>query len=128
MASMNHGKPAYKKEAQANGLVVMIYFWDERDGPASSGWWIGPQIGGNMVWGHHPNRASATPPTGGWQAPHSAPADPSMSLVPLGDGAAPQAAAGQQQQQQQQQQGQAAQKAQWEAKMNQHRAAQQQTQ
>merc|ERR1719162_1908617 len=87
MASMNHGKPAYKKEAQANGLVVMIYFWDERDGAASSGWWIGPQIGGNMVWGHHPNRTSATPPLGGWQAPHSAPADPSMVINILGAGA-----------------------------------------
>eukprot|EP00446_Apocalathium_sp_SHHI-4_P081127 CAMPEP_0177500406 /NCGR_PEP_ID=MMETSP0369-20130122/36656_1 /TAXON_ID=447022 ORGANISM="Scrippsiella hangoei-like, Strain SHHI-4" /NCGR_SAMPLE_ID=MMETSP0369 /ASSEMBLY_ACC=CAM_ASM_000364 /LENGTH=116 /DNA_ID=CAMNT_0018977807 /DNA_START=6 /DNA_END=353 /DNA_ORIENTATION=+ len=43
MTQMNHGKPAYTKAAQgSNGFAVMIYFWDERDGAAASGWWIGP--------------------------------------------------------------------------------------
>lgn len=95
MASMNHGKPAYKKETANNGLVANIYFWDERDGPASSGWWIGPQVGGNMVWGHHPNRSSATPPTSGWQAPHSAPPDLTMVVSPKGEQSAVAAGKGQ---------------------------------
>jgi len=80
MVSMNHGKPAYKKEATGQGVAVMIYFWDERDGIASAGWWIGPEIGGNMVWGHHSSRSSSTPPTSGWNAPHSSPVDPTMTL------------------------------------------------
>lgn len=84
LSQMNHGKPAYKKEGGGQGLVVMIYFWDERDGAANSGWWIGPQIGGNMVWGHHPNRTSGTPPTSGWQAPHSCPADNTLVVAPKG--------------------------------------------
>mmetsp|Transcript_39347 Transcript_39347/g.83859 ORF Transcript_39347/g.83859 Transcript_39347/m.83859 type:complete len:928 (-) Transcript_39347:89-2872(-) len=78
----NHGKPSFRKDPiGADGLTVIIYFWDERDGAAASGWWIGPSIGGNMVWGHHPNRSSATPPCGGWQAPHSSPVDPTMVLT-----------------------------------------------
>lgn len=83
IAGSNHGKPSYKKDVVANGLQVMMYFWDERDGAASSGWWIGPQVGGNMVWGHHPNRTTGTPPTSGWQAPHSAAADPAMTVSPI---------------------------------------------
>jgi len=128
LAGSNHGKPAYKKENAANGLVVMIYFWDERDGASSSGWWIGPQIGGNMVWGHHPNRASATPPTSGWQAPHSAPADPSIVVTIGGAGAAGQAGtpqSAQQQMMQQQQQQQQQQQASW---MQQQQQAPQQAQ
>jgi len=111
ISGSNHGKPSYKKDAASNSLQVMMYFWDERDGAASSGWWIGPQVGGNMVWGHHPNRTTGTPPTSGWQAPHSAPADPAMTVTAIT--AAPangqqqwRQQQGQQQQQWNQQQGQ----------------------
>jgi len=88
LSHMHHGKPAYKKEAvpQDDLPTVMIYFWDERDGLDCSGWWIGPQIGDRMVWGLHLNRASATPPTTGWQAPHNEAADPSIALAPVGPG------------------------------------------
>jgi len=88
ISGSNHGKPAYKREGAAGGLQVMLYFWDERDGAASSGWWIGPKVGGNMVWGHHPNRTSGTPPNSGWQAPHSAPADPAMVVSAIATQAA----------------------------------------
>lgn len=81
LAGSNHGKPAYKKDTTANGVAVLVYYWDERDGASGAGWWIGPQVGGNMVWGHHPDRTSATPPLSGWQAPHSTPADPSIVVT-----------------------------------------------
>lgn len=48
--SENHAKPVYKKDSQVNGLDVMIYFWDERDGASQAGWWFGPEVGGNEVW------------------------------------------------------------------------------
>ena len=29
---------------QVNGLDVMLYFWDDRDGPDFCGWWFGPKV------------------------------------------------------------------------------------
>merc|ERR1719305_457835 len=40
LAGENHGKPCYKKDTQVNGLDVMTYFWDERDGVGFCGWWL----------------------------------------------------------------------------------------
>ena len=37
-------------------VTVLIYFWDDRDGPTFSGWWIGPKVGGDQVWSHADNR------------------------------------------------------------------------
>eukprot|EP00913_Durusdinium_trenchii_P019400 g18238.t1 len=34
---------------KSKGLDVLIYFWDERDGPELCGWWIGPKVGGDQV-------------------------------------------------------------------------------
>ena len=28
-----------------------LYYWDDRDGVAFSGWWFGPKIGGDQAWG-----------------------------------------------------------------------------
>ena len=28
---------------KVNGLDVMLYFWDDRDGPDFCGWWFGPK-------------------------------------------------------------------------------------
>ena len=28
---------------EVNGLDVMLYYWDERDGPDFCGWWFGPK-------------------------------------------------------------------------------------
>merc|ERR1719226_429523 len=74
LASQNHGKPAYKKDSQVNGLDVMLYFWDERDGKAFSGWWFGPKIGGDQVWAYHPSNVM-TPPKTGWKVPYHGPVD-----------------------------------------------------
>ncbi|CAK0883943.1 unnamed protein product [Prorocentrum cordatum] len=92
MASPNHGKPTYKKDTQVNGLDVMLYFWDERDGKAFSGWWFGPKVGGDQVWAYHP-RNIATPPKSGWKVPYDGPVDPTLAIA----GGAGQAQQGQQQ-------------------------------
>lgn len=63
----NHGKPTYKKD-RGNGLDVMIYYWDERDGPTFAGWWFGPKVGDNHVWAYHPGR-EALPPADSWKVP-----------------------------------------------------------
>ncbi|CAE7194909.1 unnamed protein product, partial [Symbiodinium necroappetens] len=84
----NHGKPTYKKEDlefgdhQVNGLDVMLYYWDERDGPNFCGWWFGPKVGGDQVWAYHPSRQSLTPPTKGWKVPYDGPVDDSFSICP----------------------------------------------
>ena len=35
---------------------MLIYYWDERDGPNFTGWWFGPKVGGDQVWSHAENR------------------------------------------------------------------------
>jgi len=105
----NHGKPAYKKDSQVNGLDVMLYFWDERDGPNFCGWWFGPKIGGDQVWAYHPSRTQ-TPSKTGWKVPYDGPVDTTFlisSAQGMGGAAAQRPAAGMygQQQPQQQQQG-----------------------
>eukprot|EP00406_Dinophysis_acuminata_P081249 CAMPEP_0179256816 /NCGR_PEP_ID=MMETSP0797-20121207/24463_1 /TAXON_ID=47934 /ORGANISM="Dinophysis acuminata, Strain DAEP01" /LENGTH=166 /DNA_ID=CAMNT_0020964765 /DNA_START=1 /DNA_END=498 /DNA_ORIENTATION=- len=94
--SENHGRPVYKKTEQVNGLDILMYFWDERDGPNFCGWWFGPKVGGDHVWAYNPDRA-ATPPAGQWKVPYDGPVDSTLAVTPT-------RAPGQQQQQQQQQQ------------------------
>mmetsp|Transcript_80861 Transcript_80861/g.193928 ORF Transcript_80861/g.193928 Transcript_80861/m.193928 type:complete len:935 (+) Transcript_80861:94-2898(+) len=78
----NHNKPAYRKEQKVSGLDVMLYYWDERDGPNFCGWWFGPKVGGDQVWAYHPSRQSLTPPTKGWKVPYDGPVDDSFSICP----------------------------------------------
>jgi hypothetical protein len=68
----NHGKHVYMKDTHTNGLDVMIYFWDKRDGAAVSGWWIGPKIGGDQVWAYHASKTASSPPKTGWKVAYSA--------------------------------------------------------
>lgn len=75
----NHGRPTFKKTTPVNGLDVMLYFWDERDGIAFCGWWFGPAVGGDQVWAFHPNRDNV-PPASGWRVPFNGPSDPTMKL------------------------------------------------
>merc|ERR1712151_592133 len=84
----NHGKPTYKKTAQANGEDVLIYFWDARDGEAFSGWWFGPKVGGDQVWAYHANKTSMVPPPTGWRVPFNGDIDSSMQLKSTPAGAA----------------------------------------
>merc|ERR1719247_2771347 len=104
----NHGKPTYKKDGQVNGLDVMSYYWDERDGPGFCGWWFGPKVGGDQVWAYHTDKMAGMPPQNGWKVPYDGPVDPTfvISYKPKGG-------AGAQQQQYQQQQQQYQQYQQW---------------
>lgn len=79
--SDNHGKPVYKKNGQVNGLDVMLYFWDDRDGPDFCGWWFGPKVGGDQVWAYHSEKAP-TPPLSGWKVPYDGPVDNTFILQP----------------------------------------------
>ena len=88
-AGDNHGKLVYKKDTQVNGLDVMIYFWDQRDGVAFCGWWFGPKVGGDQVWAYHPSQTSATPPKAGWKVPYDGPVDASFVITVRGQAPAP---------------------------------------
>lgn len=80
----NHGRPTYRKDQQVNGLDVMLYYWDERDGPNFAGWWFGPKVGGDQVWAYHSSRTAMTPPLHGWKVPYDGPVDDSFVIGPAG--------------------------------------------
>merc|ERR1719236_399894 len=86
LAAENHGKPVYKKDQQVNGLDVLIYFWDDRDGPNFGGWWFGPKVGGDQVWAYNQEKSSMTPPPQGWKVPYDGPVDPTFQVVMAGQG------------------------------------------
>merc|ERR1712039_1039057 len=101
----NHGRKVYRKIPEGNtALDVLIYFWDERDGPNFCGWWFGPKVGGDQVWAYSSDKGM-TPPLSQWRVPYDGPVDPSIVLTmePHGGGAAPQPPQQQQQPQQHQQ-------------------------
>merc|ERR1712151_978604 len=79
----NHSKCAYRRNTQVNGMDVMVYFWDQRDGPSFCGWWIGPKIGGDQAWAYNPDIVAQTPPTSGWKIPYNGPVDQTMLLSPV---------------------------------------------
>eukprot|EP00913_Durusdinium_trenchii_P001143 g1051.t1 len=66
---------------KVNGLDVMLYFWDDRDGPDFCGWWFGPKVGGDQVWAYHPEKAP-TPPLSGWKVPYDGDVDNTFILQP----------------------------------------------
>jgi len=78
----NHGRPLFQRVGWAPGAPtgVLIYYWDDRDGQSMSGWWFGPEIGGDQVWAFNGNRASPTPPAVGWRVPWDGPVDARMRL------------------------------------------------
>jgi len=61
-------------------VSVLIYFWDERDGPNFSGWWFGPKVGGDQVWAYNGEKASPTPPPANWKVPWDGPVDASLRI------------------------------------------------
>mmetsp|Transcript_29857 Transcript_29857/g.68813 ORF Transcript_29857/g.68813 Transcript_29857/m.68813 type:complete len:493 (-) Transcript_29857:20-1498(-) len=81
-AAQNHGRPTYKKEVKSNGLDVMLYFWDDRDGEDFCGWWFGPKVGGDQVWAYHMERRVEAPPQTGWQVPYDGPVEEAMKVMP----------------------------------------------
>jgi len=76
----NHGKPVYKKDIAGGTVSVLIYFWDERDGPSFSGWWFGPKVGGDQVWAYNDKTDSHLPPQTEWKVPWDGEIDPSFKL------------------------------------------------
>lgn len=70
-------------------LDVLIYFWDDRDGPAFCGWWFGPKVGGDQVWAYCPDK-SMTPPASQWKIPYDGPVDHTFTVGPAPGGHQPQ--------------------------------------
>ena len=51
---------------------LWLYWWDERDGPEWSGWWMTPDYVGNNEFILHEHSAATTPadaPVGSWRSP-----------------------------------------------------------
>jgi len=66
----NHGRKFFKK-TQIPGdedINVYLYFWDDRDGEAFTGWWFGNEVGGDQVWSRS-KLATQKPPKSGWTIP-----------------------------------------------------------
>jgi len=81
----NHGRPVFRKSL-GQGESVAIYYWDEKDGADCDGWWIGAEVGGDMVFAFNINQASMLPPRSGWRFPLRGPVDHSLRIVPGPDG------------------------------------------
>lgn len=78
----NHGKRTFLKE-DADGSSLWLYFWDNRDGPDFSGWWIGDKVGGATVYARA-KEFGAAPPVKGWRVPHDANVDDDLTMVMRG--------------------------------------------
>jgi len=76
----NHGRMVYRN-TQQNGLKVILFYWDSRDGKELSGWWFGDKLGGGQVWAHIPED-SAHPPQKGWHCPVDGPVQEHVVCVP----------------------------------------------
>eukprot|EP00927_Polykrikos_kofoidii_P038438 TRINITY_DN32789_c0_g1_i1.p1 TRINITY_DN32789_c0_g1~~TRINITY_DN32789_c0_g1_i1.p1 ORF type:complete len:2073 (-),score=458.55 TRINITY_DN32789_c0_g1_i1:280-6498(-) len=77
---MNHNKVVWRRDRRVGGVSILIYFWDDRDGPDLCGWWFGPSVGADQVWAYHPSRASRTPPAADWNVPHDGDIDPEFRV------------------------------------------------
>lgn len=62
-------------------MDILLYYWDDRDGQAYSGWWFGRQLGGQQVWGHC-NSHAQTPPADNWKIPWDGPVEESLRVQP----------------------------------------------
>ena len=50
----HHGKAYYQKD----GSDVVLYFWDERDGPKMGGWFFGEELGGDLVFSRNATKVT----------------------------------------------------------------------
>mmetsp|Transcript_156746 Transcript_156746/g.300635 ORF Transcript_156746/g.300635 Transcript_156746/m.300635 type:complete len:1829 (-) Transcript_156746:72-5558(-) len=87
-SSENHGRKVYKRDGLKSDetvqSIVLLYYWDERDGPDQCGWWFGPEIGGEEVWCYHNGKADEKlPPEKGWTVLHSGAVDLGLSVQPF---------------------------------------------
>merc|ERR1712217_114407 len=77
----NHEKPVYKKDGASGSVSVLMYYWDDRDGAAFSGWWFGPKVGGDQVWAYNGDVKAPLPPPSGWKVPWDGPEDKKLHLA-----------------------------------------------
>jgi len=91
--SSNHDKPVYRnfEQWEVKSLSIMLYYWDGRDGLDFSGWWFGPEVGGERTWAHHPDSTADRPPPTGWKCPFDGEVDPTLVV---GSSSAKEAATG----------------------------------
>ena len=76
----NHGRPVFQRTLET-GEKVAIYYWDEKDGANCDGWWIGAEVGGDMVFAFNVNQASMFPPVAQWRFPLRGPLDSSLRVL-----------------------------------------------
>lgn len=78
----NHGRHVFHKKGDvgAKGCNVVLYYWDNRDGPQFAGWWFSPFVGSDNYWGHCPGHHGAMPPKIGWLLFPCRRADPTLSI------------------------------------------------
>eukprot|EP00927_Polykrikos_kofoidii_P022287 TRINITY_DN20842_c0_g1_i2.p1 TRINITY_DN20842_c0_g1~~TRINITY_DN20842_c0_g1_i2.p1 ORF type:complete len:435 (+),score=79.28 TRINITY_DN20842_c0_g1_i2:86-1390(+) len=85
----HHGRLVFRKDQDQDGClncdtdsvpVPLVYFWDDGDGAGMSGWWIGPEIGGDQVWCYNENKVCETPPGIGWRIPWDGPVNASVRI------------------------------------------------
>ena len=76
-----HNRPLFMKASSTMEGNVFMYYWENPDEPCFSGWWFGPEVGGDTVWARCDSRAS-WPPSTGWKVPHAEEVDTTMVLTP----------------------------------------------
>lgn len=82
--SWNHGKCVYKRvkvKGQEFLPEVFLFFWDERQGKESSGWYCGSDVGAGQVWAWNPS-VLPLPPRQGWRCPVDGPELEYITCVP----------------------------------------------
>merc|ERR1740129_2314504 len=77
----NHGRPMYRKLGAPGSANVLVFFWDERDGPSWAGWWFGPKLGWeDPGWARHEDGAALRPPAAGWKVPPDGPVSTTVRI------------------------------------------------
>lgn len=74
------GRKTYEKEGQQDPKVI-IYYWDDRDGPEFRGWWFGNTLAGAQVWSRC-DHDSEKPPFRGWKIPWDGPVEEDLRVEP----------------------------------------------
>ena len=81
----NHMRNTYKKKEHIvspdAATEIILYYWDESDGVAFSGWWFRDSVGGQQMWARHPSFAM-TPPSTGWKVPWKGDTIPGLLVAP----------------------------------------------
>jgi hypothetical protein len=64
-AGLFSGKPMYKKTTGVTTNEAVVYYCNEQWLPDERGWWMGPRVGGELIWAY--SRSSAIDiPSAGW--------------------------------------------------------------